>query len=231
MNQADEELNQLVRIFPHSQEAKEEKRIKGQIASERDKIRKEEERRAALGFKALPQKSSLVVDYNTITLSSFSCGNRFIFDAYGDSWFYRTADKDNKYVTMSMSVKSTSKYPQLPQFAVYSIKGSTMEFERSFQTEYARWKDYGAYLGNYHDTHNDFSKVSTVLFKLGAEVNQDITRGAYAIVMYNENVLTEQYDRFRNPPQYWTGTASFAPTLTIGSFDTNYVLIKLFNLK
>lgn len=231
LDKAEEELDQLVIIFPYSQEAKEEKKIKNLISSERDKIRREKERIAALGFKALSQKSSLVVDYNTITLSSFSCSDRFIFDSYGDRWFYRTADRDNRYVTMSMSVKSTSKSPKLPQFAVYSINGSTMRLECTFQTEYARWRDYGAYLGNYHDTHNDFSKVSTVSFKLGAEVSQDITRGAYAIVMYNENVLIEQYNRFKNPPKYWTGSAPFASTLTIDSFETNYVLIKIFNLK
>jgi len=38
----------------------------------------------------------------------------------------------------------------------------------TFETEYARWSSYGHYLGNYTDKINDFSKVSTVRFKLGA---------------------------------------------------------------
>lgn len=231
LDQAEKELGLLVRIFPNSQEAHEDTRIRERISSEREKIKKEKERLAALGFRALPQKSVVTVDYNTVTLSSFSCGDRFIFDSYGDEWFYRTADRDNKYVTMAMSVRSTSKSPNLPQFAVYSINGSTMKLENTFQTEYARWSDYGSYLGNYHDNRNDFSKVSTVSFKLGAEVSQSVTRGAYAIVMYNKNVLTEQYDRFKNPPQYWIGRAPFASSLSIDSFQTDYVLIKIFNLK
>lgn len=231
LDQAEKELGTLVRIFPNSPEAGEETKIRERISSERDRIKMEKERLAALGFKALSQKSSVIVDYNTITLSSFSCGNRFVFDSYGDEWFYRTADRDNKYVTMAMSVRSTSKSPNLPQFAVYSINGSVMKLENTFQTEYARWSDYGSYLGNYHDSRNDFSKVSTVSFKLGAEVSQKVTQGAYAIVMYNKNVLTEQYDRYKNPPQYWTGSAPFASTLTVDSFETNYVLIKIFNLK
>ena len=231
LDRSENELNSLEKIFPDSPQNSQGRQLKLKIEAEKEKQQKERERIEALGFKALPQTTSVKVDYNTITLSSFSTGSQFVFDAYDDSYFYWTADRGNKYVTMSMSVKSSSKTPKIPQFAVYSINGSEMKLVERFTTEYARWSDYGAYLGNYHDNRNDFAKVSTVNFKLGAEVNAEIVGAPYAIVMYNSNVLTEHYDRWKNPPQYWLGSAPFSSPLTLESFQKDYILIKLFNLK
>lgn len=230
-DRAQNEINDLNKIFPNSPEATMSDALRQKINNELEKQRKEQERIAALGFKAIQQYSKVTVGYNTITLSQFSTGKEFTFDAYDDRWFYRTADRGDKYVTMAMSVTSTSKEPMIPEFAIYSINGSQMTMIETFTTRYARWMDYGAYLGNYTDNNNNFAKVSTVKFKLGAEVSESVINSAYAIVMYNANVLTEQYDRFANPPQYWTGSASFAKTLTVDSFNSSYVLIKTFNLK
>lgn len=228
---AEIELSNLLKIFPNSQEANQVTALKEQIKQKKDAERREAERIAALGFKALPQNNTVKVDYNTITLSQFSTGKEFIFDSYDDSWFYNTADRGNKYVKMSMSVTSTSHSPELPQFAVYSINGSYMNLVQRFMIRYARWSSYGHYLGNYHDNRNDFSKVSTIPFKLAAEVSDEILSGPYAIVMYNKNVLVEQYDRYQNPPQSWSGSAPFASYLKVDDFKNNYVLIKTFNLK
>lgn len=227
---AEAELNNLVSIFPDAEESAAVPELRDKIAAEKEKQRLEAERIAALGFKALDKKTTVTVGYNTIKLSSFSTGTKFTFDAYDDSWYYRTADRDSKFVTMAMSVQSTSKSPMLPQFAVYTINGSMMELAGTFDTRYARWSDFGAYLGNYSDTRNDFAKVSTVSFKLGAEVSDAVVAGPYAIVMTNANVMSEQYDRFRNPPQFWVNTAEFPKNLTVDSFRNNFVLIKTFNL-
>ena len=106
-----------------------------------------------------------------------------------------------------------------------------MNYEERFDMRYARWDDYGSYLGNEADFNNDFTKTSTVKFKLGAEVSTEITKSAFAIVAKNENVLTEEYDRFKNPPKYWTGTASYPYSLKLSSFDVDYGVVKIFNLK
>ena len=228
---AKEEIKSLVTIFPNSKEAADcnkqleiiEKKIAQKIA--------EEERIKALGFKAIKQQITFSVDYNKITLSSISIGSQFTFDSYDDRWFYREADRGNRYVTARMSVTSTNKYPQLPEFAIYSIKGDEMNYEGRFDMRYARWDDYGSYLGNEADFNNDFTKTSTVRFKLGAEVNTEITKSAFAIVAKNENVLTEEYDRFKNPPKSWTGYTNFAYNLKVKDFEKDYTLIKLYNLK
>lgn len=228
--EATKELDGIIAYFPNSEEAEAVNALRKQIENIREQQRIEAERIEALGFKAIKPKTVVKIDYNTVNLSNISVGNRFVFDSYDDRYFYRDADRGNKYVTMSMSVKSDSKNPRIPQLAIYRINGKTMRLIDTFTTEYARWSDYGCYLGNYHDSRNDFSKVSTVQFKLGTQVESEILNKPYAIVIKNENVLTEQYDRFKNPPQYWTGYASYKQTLSPDDFVNNYTLVKISNL-
>lgn len=227
---AKSQINQLRKLFPNSSEATISEELSASIIKMEEKKEAELERIKALGFKALSAQTIFTIDYNTITLSKFSLGTQFTFDAYDDRWFYQTADRGNKFVTAAMSIKSKSKDPKIPEFAIYSINGDKMNYEGKFQTRYARWSDYGAYLGNYHDTNNDFAKVSTVKFKLGAEISEAITSKAFAIICKKENGLSISYDRFANPPLSWTGSVSYPLTLSISDFESNYILIKLYNI-
>lgn len=230
LNKAENEINQIKRIFPNSQEAA----TCSELSQRIEKIKKEkiaeEKRIKALGFKAIKQKTSFSIDYNKINLSNFSISKKFVFDAYDDRWHYQDADRDNKYITMAMSITSSSKSPNIPQLAVYKINGDKLDFAGSFITRYARWSDYGSYLGNYSDSRNNFSKVSTVHFKLGCEVSESITKGSFAIVAMNKNVLIENYESFNNPPKFWTGSADYPKTLSVSSFDKDYTLVKIYNL-
>lgn len=231
---ATNELDNLIAVFPQSQEATRVPELREQIAWKQEAARREAERIASLGFKAITPKTTIEVGYNKVALSGITSGREFSFDYYdgGDRWHYLTADRGNKYVTMSMSVTSTSHNPKLPAFAVYRINGAEMSLVRGFVTRYARWDDYGSYLGNYQDIGNDFSKRSTVRFRLGAEISESVANGPYAIVMYNHNVLTEHYDRWDNPPKSWSGTAPFSQSLTVDSFQSgNYVLVKTVNFR
>lgn len=231
MDKATTEINQLKQIFPNSAEASSSSTLLMRINELKEAKRKEEDRIKALGFKAIAELSTVKIDYNTVTLSSISVGNRFIFDAYDDRWFYRDADRGSKYVTMQMSVTSTDHDPDLPQLALYIISGDKMKLEDTFETRFARWRDYGAYLGNYHDSTNDFAKVSTVRFKLGLQVNNEQLAKPYAIVLMKKNVLTSHYERFDNPPVSYHGSANYPSTLSLDDFKKNFVIVKRFNLK
>ena len=231
-DQALKELNDLKRIFPNSSEAQACASLVESINKKKEEKIKEEERIRALGFKALQQRSTIEIDYNKISISSISVGNKFIFDSYDSRYFYRDAERGKKYVTMAMSVTSTSHNPRIPQLAFYTIQGDKMLLDDTFTTKFARWSDYVAYLGNYHDSRNDFAYVSTVNFKLGLQVSEENLRGPYAIVLKKENGLSlSSFDRFRNPPVYYSGSVPYPNTLSIDDFSNNYVLVKLFNLR
>lgn len=230
---AKQEISRLVELFPESKEAKSAPAISERIDKLIAQKRAEEERIKALGFKALTASTTFKIDYNTVELTSISVGNTFTFDSYGDRYFYRTADRGNKYITAVMKITSQDKNPKLPQLAIYSISGDTMFKVGNFDTEFARWKDYGTYLGNTHDFGNDFAKTSSVRFKIGEEVSEDIVKGPYALIMKKENGLSRNYDRFGNPPVSYTGYVSYPSTLKLEDFTkdgSEFIVVRIANL-
>lgn len=230
---AKQEISRLVEHFPESKEAKSAPAISERIDKLIAQKRAEEERIKALGFKALKASTTFKIDYNTVELTSISVGNTFTFDSYGDRYFYRTADRGNKYITAAMKITSQDKNPKLPQLAIYSISGDTMFKVGNFDTAFARWKDYGTYLGNTHDFGNDFAKTSSVRFKIGEEVSEDIVKGPYALIMKKENGLSRNYDRFGNPPVSYTGYVSYPSTLKLEDFTkdgSEFIVVRIANL-
>lgn len=230
---AKQEISNLTKLFPESKEAKSAPAINEKIDKLIAQKKAEQERIKALGFKALKASTTFKIDYNTVELTSISVGNTFTFDSYGDRYFYRTADRGNKYITAAMKITSQDKDPKLPQLSIYSISGDTMSKVGTFDTEFARWKDYGTYLGNTHDFGNDFAKTSSVRFKIGAEVSEDIIKGPYALIMKKENVLNRNYDRFKNPPVSYSGYVSYPSTLRLEDFTKDgsaFVVVKIANL-
>ncbi len=230
-DKAKKEIGELKNIFPNAPENTECAKILEKISALEAAKKAEEERIKALGFKAITQKSTFKIDYNTVALSSISIGKTFTFDFRSDEWTYREADRGTKYISAAMSVTSTDHDPNLPQLAIYKIEGGEMIYVESFDTEYARWEDYGTYLGNYHDSRNDFAKVSTVKFKVGVQISDGVLSKPYAIVVKSENGLTSSYDRYKNPPKSYVGSVSYPRTLSVEDFTKNYILVKTYNLK
>lgn len=228
---AKDEIAQLRKVFPNSKEAEICAGLSDKIASLEAKKQAEIERIKALGFKAVKAVSSVTIDYNTATFS-LSVANVFTFDSYGSRYFYRDADRGYKYVTGSMTIKSTSKYPDLPEPHLYEIVGDKMVRKSYFDTEFARWEDYGTYLGNYHDSGNDFRKTSTIRFKIGASIDADIIgKKPVAVVLKHKNFLTREEDDHRNPPvSYKGGYGEYPDSLSLEDFTSGeYHVIKYFN--
>lgn len=225
------EIAELKSVFPNAPENTECAKILEKISALEAAKKAEEERIKALGFKAITPKTTFKIGYNTIVLSSISIGKTYTFDYRSDEWTYREADRGTKYISAAMSVTSTDHDPNLPQLAVYKIEGGEMVYIESFDTEFARWEDYGTYLGNYHDSRNDFAKVSTVKFKVGVQISDDVLSKPYAIVVKSENGLTSSYDKYKNPPKSYIGSVSYPRTLSVEDFAKNYILVKTYNLK
>lgn len=228
---AKKKIAELKKTFPKSTEANECADIESIIKQREDAIKAEQDRIKALGFKGIEQKMAFQIGYNSISLSGFSFSTQFVHDNVGGGGYaYDTADRGNKFITASMTVTSKNKNPKIPEFAIYSIEGDKMIYEGVFDPKFARWADYGAYLGNYSDSANDFSKVSTVRFKIGVEVSKQVASKAFAVVCKNENVLYKYYNRLNEPPVSYIGTANNPRVLKIKDFEKEYILVKLFNL-
>lgn len=232
-SQAQRSIDELNRLFPNSKESQQTSAILQRIDYLIAKQKAEEERVKALGFKALKPQSSATIDYNKVSFSNITTSSNFVFDSYGDSWRYRTADRGNVYITAVMSVTSSSKNPDLPTLAIYSINGDQMNLEGTMDVRFARWQDYGHYLGNYPDYSNDFAKTSTIRFKLGKEVSSDVIKKPYAIVLKKYNGLSRKNDKYADPPVSYSGYIDYPYALSINDFTINnsqYIITKISNL-
>lgn len=228
-------ISELQKLFPKSNEAEKTLEITSFIEKKKTELLAEQERIKALGFKALEPTSTITIGYNKITFSKSTIGLKYIHDTYptysGSSWFEHTADRDNQFISFAMDVASTSKDPNIPVPAFYSISGDKLVFEKQFWINFARWDDYGSYLGNEPDLNNDFAKVGTVKFKIGAEISKELLSKPYIVLVKNSNCMTRQSDRFENPPIWYSGDAGYPLHLTIDDINSGkYFVIKISNL-
>ena len=229
-------IKELKEYFPKSNEIIQANEIADAINKKKAAIEAEKQRIKALGFKALPVAQKAIIGANTIIFSNCKIGSKFVHDVYptytGSSWFEHTADKGSKYISFNMDVTSTDKDPNIPTLAFYSINGSSLAYRDYFWVQFARWDNYGSYLGNEPDLKNDFSKVNTVKFRVGVEIEDDYLKKPYIVVLKKANTMVRKYERFKNPPVYYEGDPGYPGVLDIDDFNNgNYVAIKIENLK
>ncbi|HHT23654.1 MAG TPA: hypothetical protein GXZ87_10190 [Bacteroidales bacterium] len=228
---AKKEFNDLIAKFGESDEAQKAKSILADIEKKEKERKEAEERKRTLGFKILKESSSVNTGDVTIKFNSVTTGQQWVFDNYGSEWRYRSAERGDKYVLSRVAISSENKDPNLPPVAVYNIESGTLKLLGTMDYEFARWKDYGTYLGNYTDYGNDFAHTRTISFSLGLSVSNDIlTNKAVFVVVKKENCFYRQYERFENPPvSYRSSGCNMKSSLTVDDFDNDYVLVKIFN--
>lgn len=232
LDAATAEIDDLVALFPKSNEAQQENSLRTKIEKLHQAKIEEEKRIKALGFKVLKDNMSVSFGDVKASFSGFQTAKTFTFDSYDDNYRYFQADKNQKYISASMSITSSSSNPKLPQCAVYFVNGDVLEYSyTTFITRFARWDDYGSYLGNYADFNNDFSKVNTVRFKIGAEVKDENLKRPFVVVLKKEGVLERKYEQFSTPEISYSGYASFASTLTLADVGESgqYAVVKRYN--
>lgn len=200
------------------------------------KREQEKERIARLGFKATSDVAKVSfsdVEYST---ASVAISNTFTFDSYDDTYHYRTADKDQKYVSMRVTVSSKSKDPTLVPFLIYRIEGQTLYKQEELRYEFRRWESHGTYIGLYHDDGNDFAKSKNVLFNVGAQVPEELAGKAFAVVAGPDGCIPRRERKVGNPEVMYLNLGSECSSIpsTISLTDlttntTNMRLVKIVN--
>ena len=78
-----------------------------------------------------------------VSFISFKIAKTFVVDSYSGEYHYFQADKNNKYISASMNVTSSSSNPKLPMCAIYYVDGDKLEYgHHTFMTRFARWDDF-----------------------------------------------------------------------------------------
>lgn len=193
-------LDTLTKTYPDSKEALDGKNLVSALKERIAKENQEKEKKSHLELKSLKAYSSFSNDYSELKLNSSKISNKWRFDDHGDEYHYLESEKDAKYVTALVTVKSKSKDPALFGVGIYKLETGALWLLGRFEYRFVRWDDYSSYLGNTPDYHNDFSHASSIPFSIGVSVSDDNIKKPLYIVATREGCHTRNYQQFRNPP-------------------------------
>lgn len=193
----------------------------------------EAERIKRLGFKAIHDNSRFESESMIVQIKSLGLTNYWAFNDYGHEHNYRRPSRDNILLVGHMAITSKDKGSNLPGLYVGSVNGDSINIIGEFQYEFARWKDYATYLGNYSDHGNDFDYTATIPFSAGIEISVNQSKQPLAIIATKNRPITRRYERFKNPPEWYETNYSARPsTVTLEDMKTGkYHLLKYLNLK
>lgn len=206
------EAAELKRIFPNAKENDGCNEYLKKIEAIEAAKKAEEERIKALGFKAFKDNPSVKFDNVTYSFSGFTYGRTFTFEYVldVDEYSYEVADKSCTYILASLAISTKENYASNPKvYACEIVDGKLKEID-DFRIEYASYNTYGASIGNYSETSHDFSKVSSVKYKMAAQIPQSYTNKPIVIIV-------------RKTSGYMSGEIS------IDEVRANYDVIKILN--
>lgn len=167
----------------------------------------------------------------SINIKQLGQKRQWLFDRYGYTYHYQDADKDSMFVYVDFDITTKEQEPTLPPLYAYHLDASGIALIGMLDTRFYRWEDFATYLGNYHDSANDFSKRDTVKFTAGIQIKTDILKkGTVFVGMSKTPCMTRENERFRNPPVYYSRSACIAslqhridPDILLSSFEPVYL--------
>lgn len=168
------ETAELKRIFPNARENDNSNEYLKKIEAIETAKKAEEEKIKALGYKAFKDNTTVKFDNVTYSFSGFTYGRTFTFEYVLDvnEYSYEVADKNCTYILASLAISTKENYASTPRvYACEIVDGKLKEID-DFRIEYATYNSYGASIGNYSETSHDFSKVSSVKYKMAAQIPQ-----------------------------------------------------------
>lgn len=179
------EVAELKRVFPNAKESESSNKYLKKIEAIEAAKKAEEERIKALGFKAFKDNSTAKFDNTTYSFSGFTYGRTFTFEYVHDvnEYSYEVADKGHTYILASLSISTKENYASNPKVYACEIKDGNLKEIDDFRIEYASYNTYGASIGNYSETSHDFSKVSSVKYKMAAQIPQSYTSKPIVIIV------------------------------------------------
>ena len=178
------ETAELKRVFPNAKENDGCNEYLKKIEAIEAAKKAEEERIKALGYKAFKDNPTVKFGNVTYSFSGFTYGRTFTFEYVldVDEYSYEVADKNCTYILASLSISTKENHASPPRvYACEIVDGKLKEID-DFRIEYATYDTYGASIGNYSETSHDFSKVSSVKYKMAAQIPQSYTSKPIVII-------------------------------------------------
>ena len=139
-------------------------------------------------------------------------GKKWIFDRTGYQYFFRDADKNHKIFSLDITVSAGSHDPELPSVEAWTVEDGSARRVATFEWRFHRWDDYGSYLGNYHDSGNDFAKSDDVKFTVGQQFSDEDLAGFLIVGVRSDGThsFRRTYNR-RGRPEISYESSDYVP--------------------
>jgi hypothetical protein len=177
-------------------------------------------------------KPTKLVKAGTLQLkfSSVSINKQWTFDNYGDQWFYRDAERGDKFIIVKVSISSDEKDPSLLPISLYKFQYGHLKLLTTLDYKFVRWDDYGSYLGNYSDYKNDFAHTKIIPFTCAETINEEELKSSSIYVVVNtDHCFTRNVERFDNPPVTYSSSGCNVPeTLSASDIGKENFIIKAY---
>lgn len=219
---AKKELGVLIEKFNGTAEAKKAQTLLVEIEKQEKAIKETEERKKALGFKILKEKTTITIDNITLKFKSVSTGTKWTCDYDKNDYYrYKTAERGNTFVLANVSITSKVKKSKIPLISVYRLSNGSLTLIGTMQRAFLYDPDGST------ETKRDFKYVSTVVFSQALEISKEIlTKEAVFVVVKKENCSKYEWGYYLDSS---TDGCKIKSTLTVDDFDKDYALIKVLN--
>ena len=178
---------------------RDQKKREEQAEAERKADERRRAREIAAGWKIFKSRRRMTLGDLTIQVKSSKRARNWIVDRYSGRYHYKEAIKGQEHLIIDVTLTTKDSAPDLPGISIYRRVGDQLVHQSRMGLEFYRWSDYGSYLGNYHDSRNDFAHRNSIPFTYGAQVPKD---GARYYALVTGGCMALRHKRFKNPP-YW----------------------------
>lgn len=131
---------------------------------------------------------------------------KWVFDSNNYDYHYKEADKGSVFLVTNFTVTSKNKNPELPIPVVAKLNNDgKVVIVGISDIEFPSWTDYGSYLGNYHDSKNDFAKRNSIKFTAGVQVSEEDYKSKKLFIFIPSINCAERHEGDGSPPvSYFT---------------------------
>ena len=245
LSKAEKEAEELVKLYPHTEEGKIAKDFVEKLEKRRETKRleeaqakeaklEEEARKKRLGFAVLQEKLNFTEGKVNLKFSDISITRNFVYGRYGGQYRSKPAFKNRHFITATLRITSQDWQPYITPLGVYIYRDGKLVCVDTPEVEYYQWSSYDAFQHKKIDYRNSFEHASSVPFSISFTVEDSLLNRPLFLMAKKSNCLRvwqseNDEGRYIVSLNSYCKSQMYKETLTLDQALKYYHTIKIFN--
>lgn len=251
LTKAEKEAEELVKLYPHTEEGKIAKDFIEKLEKRRETKRLEEAqakeaklekeaRKKRLGFKVLAEKLNIIQGNSVLRFSDFLIAKHRISDRCQGRQVVEPAPRSHHFLSATLlinSIKSPKGRQKVPPIELYSYSDGKLVHHSGITYKFYKWASYAAYRANKEEYGHSFQYVSSIPYSISAYVEDAVlqkplfllVRKTDCIELDNTYVVRQSDGTSYGYLETWDYCRGDDETLTLEQALKYYHTIKIFN--